>query len=155
MWFFSKKKYFWLQNQKIWGKCLQPLNSNRLSTNISKLESRDRSTHGRETEQTNLPLRSRAGIRSIFGNTCVCKLPVRQCTELADGSKSPELAGWAELQRCKLKGVCTSLLPLAYRVCNVKIRLFRHFLNLIRYGQTLVWVENFVRKFWNVLIFAF
>jgi len=56
-----------------------------------------RSTHRGETEQTNLPLWWRAGIRSIFGNTCACKLPVRQCTELADSSKIPEVADWAEL----------------------------------------------------------
>jgi len=53
---------------------LQPWNSNRPSTNISNLASRDRSTHEGETEQTNLPLWWRAGIRSIFGNTCACKL---------------------------------------------------------------------------------
>ena len=38
-----------------------------------RLNSKDRSTQGAETEQTNLPLWSRAGIRSIFGNTCVYK----------------------------------------------------------------------------------
>ena len=85
------------------------------STNISNLESRDRSTHEGETEQTNLPLWSRAKIRNIFGNTCECKLPVRQCTELAYDPKSPDLADWAELQRCNLQGVCTFLLPLALR----------------------------------------
>jgi len=85
------------------------------STNISNLESRDISTHEGETEQTNLPLWSRAKIRNIFGNTCECKLPVRQCTELAYDPKSPDLADWAELQRCNLQGVCTFLLPLALR----------------------------------------
>ena len=70
-----------------------------------KALARDRSTHGGETEKTNLLLWWRGGIRSIFWNTCACKLPVRKCTELADSSKSPELADWAELQRCECK-VC-------------------------------------------------
>jgi len=57
MGFFSKKKWFCLQNQKNRGKILQPWKSNRPSTNISNLAWwKDRSVHGGETEQTNLPL---------------------------------------------------------------------------------------------------
>jgi len=92
-----------------------------------------RSTHGGETERTNLPLWSRAGIRRIFGNTCACKLPVRQCTELADGSKSPELADWAERQRCTLQGVYTFLLPLALRH-DLYSRTFLWALRLVLFG---------------------
>ena len=58
MGFFSKNKRFLVQNQKICDKILQPWNSNRPSTNISNLESRDTSTHGGESEQTNLLQRS-------------------------------------------------------------------------------------------------
>jgi len=54
MGFFPKKNHFWLQNQKIPSKNLQPWNSNRPSTHIANLKSRDTSTHGGETEQTNL-----------------------------------------------------------------------------------------------------
>jgi len=62
--YFSQKNDFWNQNRKIRGKFLQPWNSNRPSTNISNLESRDTSTHGGETEQTNLP--QRFAIREPF-----------------------------------------------------------------------------------------
>ena len=57
------------------------MNWNRPSTNISNLVSRDTSTHGGETKRSRRICRrgllwSRAGIRSIFGNACACKLPV-------------------------------------------------------------------------------
>ena len=94
--------FFWLQNQKICGKFLQPRNSNRPSTNISNLKSRDTSTFEGETEQTNLPQRFAMikGWDSKYLWIHVCMQAAREahfavsltaCTELADGSKSPEL----------------------------------------------------------------
>jgi len=100
---------------------------------------------GGEMEQTNLPLWSRAGIRSIFGNTCACKLPVGECTELADGSKSPELADWAELLRCNLQGVCTFLLPLALRRATVLSGcIFPTFFTLSLQGHRNTWLQTII-----------
>ena len=80
MGFSSKKNYCWLQNQKIRGKVcnrgIQIVVHEHFQTWIKRYkhtrgEKRNRGIRHRDS------LWSRAGIWSIFGNTCVHKLPVR------------------------------------------------------------------------------
>jgi len=116
MGFSSKKKTdFTLQNQKI---LLQILAAVEFKPSIHehfqpRLQSRDSSK-----TQTNMPLWWRTGIRSIFGNKCACKLPMRQCPEFADGSKSPVTARYVHVQARKFYS-CTFLwaLCLVFFVC--------------------------------------
>ena len=121
MGFFSKKRtIFGSKTKKIaaifCNRGIQTVRSQTFPTSNQKTEAHTEEKRSRRICCYDRGLKFEASLETRVYVSCP---PVRQCTELADDSKSSELADWAELQRCNLQGVCTFLLPLALRRATV------------------------------------
>jgi len=154
MGFFSKKRtIFGSKTKKIaaifCNRGIQTVRSQTFPTSNQKTEAHTEEKRSRRICCYDRGLKFEASLETRVYVSCP---PVRQCTELADDSKSSELADWAELQRCNLQGVCTFLLPLAL---SLELLYFSPLFTLSLRGHRNIWLQTIIfpsdwDSFWDL-----